>query len=431
MVDAPALPGESFEGRTQTSIKRDFRLLWTGEGISMLGTEMSKFAIPLLALKQLDAGASEIGLLRAAGSAPMLVILLFAGVWVDRFRRRPVMVASNLVQASVLLLLGLLAVQGALHFSVLLAGALVIGVAMVFFDVAYPSFIPTVVPRENITRATGRLYGAQSFAQAAGPGLSGFLVGRLGASWVLIIDALTFVVSTACLVGLQVREAAPKKAVRALWKDMWAGLDSTLRHPILRPTILTAGVYNYWETAATTVFLVYAVDQLGIGIATLGVVLSAGSVGGLVGAAVSGRVVERLGLGRALVWTFVPGALLPMLWFVPRDASAGSIAAFTLTFFAINLCVSIYSVQALSLRVSVTPTGMRGRVSASTWLFVLGSVPLGALTGGALASFIGLRATLAVAVVGIPFSLLILLRSSVPRLRTIPSLDEDYWSRYA
>ncbi|MFH0244289.1 MFS transporter [Streptomyces sp. HK10] len=410
---------------------RNFRLLWGGQAISLLGNELTKLAIPLLALGQLHASSAQVGLLRASGTAPTLVIMLFVGVWVDRLRRRPLLIASNLFQAAVLMLLTALALSGSLSFVMLATAALALGAAGVVFEVAYPSFIPTVVPTERLPSANGRLFGAQSVAEAAGPGLAGVLVAWFGAGWVLLVDAVSFVVSAVTVLAIRVRESVPAPSEgRRVLGEIKTGMRALLGHSLLRATVLAAGLYNFWESSLATVFLVHAVRGLGISEATLGLILGGGSVGAIVGTAVSAFVVRRYGLGPTLAVNFTAGCLLPLLLLLPNGNGLGTVVAFTVIFFSTTFCIALYSVQALTVRQAATPDHMRGRVLASGWLFILGSIPLGALLGGFLGGLLTPWTALAVSALGLPMAMLFLLPSPVPRLTGLPAVEHQYWERF-
>lgn len=413
------------------SPERNFRLLWVGQAISMVGSEVSKLAVPLLALRELHADAAQVGLLRAGSTVPALVCTVFVGVLVDRVRRRTLLAATNLAQAALLTAVTVLALGHHLDFPGLVVAAFVLGVAAVFFDVGYPTFVPTVVPRERLGSANSRLFGAQSVAEAVGPGLAGLLVARFGAAWALLLDAVSFVVSAGTLVALRVREEVLPRARPRLIADIRGGIRATLGHPLLRPLIVSVGISNFWDSAANTVFLVYAVRELGLSTTALGLVLGAGSVGAIAGSMVSTRLVRRFGLGRTITRVAVIASVASFLLLIPRDAGIASITLLVAAFAGWTMCDAIYSIQSVSIRQSATPEAMRGRVSSTGWLFVFGSLPLGALTGGALGELIGLRSALAVSLIGMLPALVVLLRSPVVRLTGMPEVDERYWSRFA
>ncbi len=411
--------------------ERNFRLLWIGQGISMVGSEVTKLAVPLLALHELHAGSAQVGLLRAGSTTPALDVTLFVGVFVDRMRRRTLLVTTNLAQAALLIAVVALVAGDHLDFPALVVASFVLGVASVFFDVAYPTFVPTVVPRDLLTTANSRLFGAQSVAEAVGPGIAGLLVARFGAAWALLLDAASFLVSAGTLLALRVREAAVPLSRPRFVSEIRSGMRATLGHPLLRPLIVSVGISNFWDSAANTVFLVYAVRELGLSTSTVGLVLGAGSVGAIVGSMCSTPVVGRFGLGRTIAGVVVLASAASFLLLVPRNSQPWSIAVLVVAYAGWTLCDAIYSIQSVSIRQAATPERMRGRVAATGWVFILGSIPLGALAGGALGELIGLWPALAVSLIGMLPALGVLLRSPVVRLASLPEVDELYWSRFA
>jgi MFS family permease len=228
-----------------------------------------------------------------------------------------------------------------------------------------------------------------------------------------------------------VREEVRPRARPRLIADIRGGIRATLGHPLLRPLIVSVGISNFWDSAANTVFLVYAVRELGLSTTALGLVLGAGSVGAIAGSMVSTRLVRRFGLGRTIMRVAVIASAASFLLLIPSDAGIASIILLVAAFAGWTMCDAIYSIQSVSIRQSATPQAMRGRVSSTGWLFVFGSLPLGAITGGALGELIGLRLALAVSLIGMLPALVVLLRSPVVRLTGMPEVDERYWSRFA
>lgn len=407
---------------------RNIWTLWTGQTVSLLGSELTKLALPLLALHRLHATAAQVGMLRAGGTAPTLVTVLFVGVWADRFRKKPLLMSANLAQAVLLAALAALTLTGSLSFGVLLTAVLLLGVAATIFQVAYPSFVPAVVPVDRLSGANARLFSSQSVAEAAGPGLAGLSISWGGPALVMLLDAGSFVFSAGAIRAVRVTEtAAPASRDRAVLRDLSVGLRAMAGHPILRSTVLAAGIYNFWEGAMLTVFLVYAVRDLALDNGLLGVALGGGGVGAIAGAAVSGWTVQKMRLGRVLVAAYTIGCLAPLLLLLSDRAEvAVPFAAFLVAAFG----TALYSVQAITVRQAATPPFMRGRIAAVSWLFVLGSMPLGVLFGGLLGSGAGLYPALVLSVAGLPLGVLPLLMSPVPRLASLPAGNGPYWERF-
>jgi MFS family permease len=411
--------------------RRGLQLLWTGQGVSMLGSEVTKLVVPLIALRDFHATTLQIGLIRFASTAPVLVLTFLVGALVDRLRRRRLLIGTNLVQAA---LVGTLVVLSGTHYlriTTLIFAAFVLGVAAVFFTVAWPTFVPTVVPRDDLTRANSRLFGAQSVAEAAGPGLAGLMMAQAGATWALLLDSLSFVVSAATLLTLRAGDASPVGSVTRLFRDIVTGVRATLGHPLLRTTIVSIGISNFFDSAANTIFLVYAVRVLGLDPRLLGLVLGCGSIGAIIGSLLSARLVERFGLGVTISRVAVITPVVACALLIPRSASPWSAAILIPAFGGWTMGDAIYSVQAVSIRQAATADQMRGRVSATGWFFVLGGIPVGALAGGLLGEAAGLWVALAISLAGMLPARLMLLRPQVSRLTSLPAADEAYWRRYA
>lgn len=408
----------------------NLRLLWSGQLVSQIGSEVTKLALPLYALSVLHATSGQVGLLRAAAFAPVMIAMPLIGVWTDRLRRRPVLIAVNTAQAAVLALLAAVAFDSDAGLVVLVAGVAVLGVLAQFGEVGYPALVPAVVEDGDLARANGRLFGAQSIAETAGPGLAGMLLGWVGLGWVLALDALSFLVATVTLLRIRVVETVRDRAERHLLREITVGLRVVVAHPLLRATIATATTYNLLDSAATTVFLVHAANDLGMSITQIGVVLGCGSVGAILGSFASSKFAALLGIGRAMTLMQAAGTILPFALVLPGDASLGSVALCTAVFVAWCFSIAAYSVQALSIRQSVTPGHLLGRVMAGSWVFVLGAVPIGALLGGAAGNAWGPGTALVVALLALPISLIVLAMSEVPRLTALPKPDPAFWERH-
>jgi Na+/melibiose symporter-like transporter len=413
--------------RTSTNL----RLLVSGQLLSLVGSEVTKLALPLYALGTLHATSGETGLLRAAALAPALVAAPLVGVWVDRLPRRQVLVVTALAQAGVLVAVAAALTDEDSGIGLFVAGVVVLGVLAQIGEVAYPSFVPTVAGEGELARANGRLFGAQSFAEAVGPGLAGVLLARMGLGLVLLLDALTFLVAAATLLRVRVRETVAPRTRRPLHQDVTVGVRAVLTHPLLRTTVLVAAAYNVLDTAATTAFLVHATTGLGMSTAQVGVVIGGAGAGAVLGSALSRRLCAAVGLGRGMVATFAAGTVAPVPLLFADDASLKTVLLCAVVFAVWAFCVTAYSVQALCVRQAVTPEPLMGRVMAGSWLFVLGALPVGALLGGAAGDTWGAGAALAAAVCALPLTLFLLANSPVPKLVVLPGVDESFWRVHA
>lgn len=407
---------------------RDFVKLWGGETVSLMGSQVTDLALPLVAIVTLHAGAFQVGLLNVARYVPFVVLSLLAGVWFDRHRRRPTLIAANLGRAGLIALVPLAALLGWLSMPLLYAVGLGTGVLTVLFDVGILSYVPGLVERRQLAEANSKIATSYSLAGICGPGLGGFLVGVLTAPIALAVDAVSYLVSAVALGRIRRPEAAPEPvAARSVAADIAEGLRTVVGNRILRHLATQSAAFNLFVNVVITVFLVYAVRVLHLAPTQLGVVVGAGSAGALVGALSANRLRTTLGFGRTLWLSTVLACLTPPLLLVPDGADPVSLAVLGGTLAVHGANLAIFNVNSLTLRQTVTPDRLLGRMNASYRLVLYATVPLGALLGGALAQAIGLRTALAVGVLGVACPLAWLAFSPVFRLREMPTgpLEED------
>ena len=405
---------------------RDFLRLWAGETVSLFGSQVTELAMPLVAVYTLSANARQLGLLNAARFAPFLLVTLLAGVLVDRHRRRPILIGSNLGRALLIGLIPLLAAAHWLRMPSLYVLAFAVGVLTVFFDVAYLAYLPSLVDRRVLLEGNTKLQASASAAQVGGPGLGGLLVQLFGAPGALLADAVSYLVSVATLGGIRTGEPQPP-AVTAdarVWQrlrhDIGEGLRVTFTNPLLRPMAGLAATYNLFEQAIITVFVLYAIRRLGLSAGLLGLVLSAGAAGALLGSVTAGAAGRRMGIGVAFLGGVVVECAAMLL--VPAvRGPLGLVVPVLVAAFALNgLGLGLTNVYAVSLRQTSTPDQLLGRVNASYRFLSFGSIPLGALLGGFLGQALGLRPALTIAAVALLSTILWLLLSPIPRLRALP-----------
>ncbi|MHA6626088.1 MFS transporter [Pseudonocardia sichuanensis] len=399
---------------------RDFLLLWSGEALSQVGTMVSHLALPLLAATALHATPWQMGLLVAAERAGFLLVGLPAGVLVDRLPRRPVMITADLVRFVLFASIPVAWWLGHLGFGQLIAVALLGGFATVFFDVGYQSVLPAVVGRGGLVEGNAKLESTRAAAEAAGPALGGGLVQLAGAASAVLLDAVSYLVSAACLARMRTVEVvAPREESRTLRADMGEGLRYVLGHPLLRPIVLCTGTANLFGGVLAAVSVLFLAGELGLSAGTVGLVLAAGSVGGVLGALTAGRWIRRFGQARMLV-----AALLvtgPVALVIPLTSAGAGLAWFALGTFAVAYGGVVYNVAQVSFRQTVCPDRLLGRMNASIRFLVWGTIPVGGLLGGALGELLGLRATLLVVGAGMVVAPLWLVASPLRRLRELPS----------
>ncbi len=413
---------------------RDFMSFWTGQSASLFGTQVTKLALPLTAILTLGAGAGQLGLLRTAEFLPFLLLSLPAGIWVDRRRRRPLMIAADLARLALLALVPLLAFPHLLHIWHLYGVALLVGVFTVLFDLSYLSYVPGLVRREHLVEANSKLMTSTSVAEIGGPGLGGLLVQALTAPAALLVDAASYLASALCVARIDSPEPAPPPPERPapLRHEVADGLRLVFANPYLRAIAGEGFTFNFFLQFVETLFVLYAVRQLGFSPGLVGAVIGLGSVGGLVGSVAAAHLAARMRFGPAIVLGVVVACSGPVLLpLAARPLPAVvvlAVAAWVLIGFGSGLC----NVLAVSLRQTVTPDGSLGRMNASMRLALYGAIPLGALAAGFLGGAIGLRPTLFVAGAGFFLALLPVVLSPIPRLAELPAAaGEDAPARQA
>jgi MFS family permease len=399
---------------------RDFLMLWSGETVSQVGTMVSHLALPLLAATVLSATPWEMGLLTAAETAAFLLVGLPAGVLMDRVRRRPVMITADVVRFVLFASVPRAWWWGVLTFAQLVTVALLGGIATVFFDVGYQSVLPSVVGRAGLVEGNAKLESTRAAAHATGPAMGGGLVQLAGAANAVLLDALSYLVSAAFLARMRTVEPVPEPVPgRSLRADMAEGLRYVVGHPLLRPIVLCTGTSNLFGGVLAAVSVLFLARELGLPAGVVGLVLAAGSAGGVVGALTAGRWIRRFGQGRVLVAALLVAA--PLTLVLPLTGSGAGLGWFAAATFSMAYGGVVYNVAQVSFRQSVCPDRLLGRMNASIRFLVWGTIPLGGLLGGALGELIGLRATLLVTAAGLALAPLWLVASPLRRLRDLPS----------
>ncbi len=375
----------------------NFSLLWAGEGVSVLGAMTTTVVVPLLAVTEFDAGARWMGLLTAAAWLPWLVVGLPAGAWVDRLDPRRVMVVADLVAALAVGSVPLAYLLGVLGLPHLLAAALAGGACSVFFRTAYGAFVPRVVREEDLDAANGRLYGTESAMQVAGPGVGGLLVQLVGAALAVVADVVSFLVSAACLWRIDPRtlRPAPERPARGRLRDEIAdGVGIVRRDPFLRFFSLQGAASNFALTGYGSLLVLFLVRDLDVRPATVGLLVSAGSVGGLVGAAVATPLARRVGTARAMRWLQLLGG--PTALLVPFAGPGAAVALVPVGVALVGVGVVGANVVRSAFRQRYTPPHLLGRTMSASSVLNFGTMPLAGLVAGWLGTSRGVQPTILV-----------------------------------
>ncbi len=400
---------------------RNFLTLWAGQALSQFGAQITELAIPVLAVLLLGATEWEVGLLSAAQVAAFLVVGLPAGAWIDRVRKRRVMMAADLVRAAALASIPVLWALDVLAVWQLIVVALIVGVAMVFFDVSYQSILPALVRPAQIAEANGKLESTHQLANLGGPAVGGWLLGILSAPLAILTTVLTYLASFLALAFTRDREVPhPAAERRALPREIGEGLRWVFGNALLRRIVATTGVSNLFATLSFTLLPIFLLRELDFTPAAMGVVFSLSAVGGLLGAVVTPRIVARLGegpaipvsaLGFSLAAVFLPvAALVPAVAF-PLLVVQGFVSSFT---------VLVYNITQVTFRQRVTPPRLLGRMNASVRFCVWGVMPLAALAAGGLGTWLGTVPTLWIGAVGGLLSAAPVVFGPFWRLRALP-----------
>jgi MFS family permease len=372
----------------------------------------------------LNADPAQMGLLRAVEYAPAALFGLFAGVWIDRVRRRPVLILTDLGRGLLLGSVPLALFLGVRDMNYLYAVGFLVGALTIFFSVAYAAYLPSLVRRESLVAANGRLEASRSVAGILGPGLSGTLVQLLTAPLAILVDAASFFVSAALMLFIRAPEPEIKRREAGLWREIGAGLRATFGHPLLRLILVTSAIFNLFTGILNAQFVLYATRDLHITPLGIGGIGVASSVCGLLAASLAGWIGARVGIGRTIT---VATSLIAAGWFVLPLAQGTPELATLLVAGGSGFAAmgdGLYNVNAGSLRQLVTPHALQGRVSASMRVVIWGVQPLGALAGGSLGVAIGLRYTLLITACGYLLGFLFALFSPLRGLRGVPTLDE-------
>lgn len=397
-------------------------LLWTGQSVSELGSAVTIVALPLTAVVLLRASTLQVGLLAAAGTLPFLLIALPAGLIVDRTAKRRLMIYCDLARMLIIGSIPAAYALGVLSIAQLYAAALLAGVLTVFFDVAYQSYVPGLIGREQLVDGNGKLGATQSFAQVAGPGLGGALFGFLRAG-AMSADAVSYGVSSASMLLIRAREpertTAAAGQVTRLRTELLAGLAFVAGNPILRKVAACTGTANLFSAMTFAVEIIFMVRVLHVRPAYTGLLIAIGSIGGVIGGIVSGSLARWIGSAR-IIWVSMlvfsaPTVLLPL-------AEPGwRIVLIPAGLFGFAFASVLYNIAQLSFRQSICPPHLLGRMNAAIRWIVWGTLPLGSLLGGVLGSALGVRPTIWIGVIGAWASGLWVLFSPLRGMRDIPA----------
>jgi MFS family permease len=406
---------------------RDFLKLWSAESISVFGSQFTQLALPLVAVLLLDASAFAVSALVVIEFLPFILFAIPAGVWVDRLPRKPILVIADIARAVLLVSIPIAYAFDSLTLGHLYVVGFFVGVGTVFFDVAYQSYLPSLVERDQLVEGNSKLEVTRSTSQLAGPAAAGGIVTALSAPVAVLLDAISFLVSALFLFAIRKDEKLPERAADGSRPSMLAdareGLRFVIRNPYLRPISICTGTSNFFWSMGGALLVVYAIRELDMSAATLGLAFSLGNAGPLLAAFTTARISARLGVGPTILVTAMTFSLAMIL--VPLATPGTAVPVLVASALIGGFGAVAYNITQLSFRQAICPERMQGRMNAVIRFLVWGTMPLGALLGGALGTWFGIRTALWVAAIGALFTFLPILFSPVPKLRAMPEPEHE------
>ncbi len=404
----------------------DFLKLWSAETVSQFGTQISLLALPLVAIDVLHVSAFKVAAMTTVEFLPFLLVSLPAGVWVDRLSRRPILVAGDLARAGLLASIPIANAMDVLTIWQLYGVGFVVGIATVFFDIAYQSYLPSLVERRQIIDGNAKLEISRSAAQLGGPGIAGLLVGWLRAPAAILFDGISFLGSALFIFSIRKTEIAqadraPRRKMRT---ELREGLSYVLRHPYLKNIAACTAIFNFFGLLGFAILLVFARRRLHLSPEAIGLAFTLSNFGPLLAALTANKIFARLGVGRTIiVSSILGGPMFLVIPFAPRGHAA--LALLIPAMLVGGFMGVVYNIAQVSLRQAITPERLQGRMNSVMRFIVWGAIPLGSFVGGILASLIGLKATLIVSGIGTSLAFLPVLFSPVRSVRKMPELVEE------
>jgi MFS family permease len=407
----------------------DFLKLWSAETISQFGTQVSQLALPLVAILVLDASTFEVAALATVEFLPFILFTLPAGVWVDRLPRRPILIAGDFGRAALLLSIPVAYVADVLTLGQLFVVGFLVGICTVFFDVAYQSYLPALVERNHIIEGNSKLEISRSSAQISGPGFAGLLIQIFTAPYAILVDAISFLGSGLFVLGIRkYEERRPAANIggekSSLWTELKEGLRFVLGNPNLRAQAGCTATSNFFSNVLFAIVLVFFVRELELSPGVIGIVFSVGGVGSLVAAFTAGRLSKRFGIGPTTIAVGIlwgPSNLL--IAFAPTGTAA--VPFLVVALLTAGFAIAAYNIVQVSYRQAICPPRLQGRMNSVMRFIVWGTIPIGALTGGVLGSWVGLRETIVIGAVGGSLAILWIVFSPQRHLREMPEPLED------
>jgi predicted MFS family arabinose efflux permease len=380
----------------------DFMKLWIGQTISEFGSRITREGLPLTAILVLGVSADQVGLLVALSALPILIFSLIAGAWVDRLRRRPVMIVADALRFGLLLLIPVAALTNTLSFGLIVLVATLHSAFTMLFRIAYHAYLPALLTDQELLEGNTKLATSESLAEIGGPPLAGVLIQWLGAPFAIFFDALSFLGSVISLSAIRTVESTPesKRETTNLWGEILTGIQFIRRTPLLMVLAVSKTARQFFGNFYAVLYSLFALRVLGLSPGQLGFVIAFGGIGSLCGALFTQGLTRRFGLIRTIALMLGIGATVG--WLTPFAGGAvwQAMGMLIIAQLVNDAAISVAGIAEISLRQMITPDMMLGRVNATLEFLQTGIAPLGALVGGLLATWCGVRETLLIAVIG-------------------------------
>lgn len=404
----------------------DFLKLWGAYSTSVLGTQLASLAYSLTAVITLQASSFEVGLLAACGPAASGMVGLFAGVVVDRFSRKPLLILSDIARAALVLTIPAAYLLGILRIEQLYIVAFLMGIFSMLADVGIMAYMPALLKKDELVEGNSKFTATDSIAVIAGTGTSGLLVQALTAPIAIIVDSVSFILSALFLTTIKGAETPPNSGEerQSIWKDIGEGLSFVYRHPVLRPLSEEIGLYFFFIYLFIPIFNLYAIRELGFEPFLLGLVIAVLGAGFMVSALTVKRITGLIGIGPTMIGGAFLNAVSIFLMSLQGGSKTATVAILMGGHFFLAIGIQAVAINLMSVRQAITPDRLQGRMNASFRFVNVCLMTLGSLTAGILGETIGLRATIMVSAVGLILPFLRLLFSPVRSLREIPATIE-------
>jgi predicted MFS family arabinose efflux permease len=397
----------------------DFLKFWAGQSISVFGSQFSPLAIGTIAVLSLKATGFQLGLLGFLNTIPFLTLGLLVGVWVDRHRRRRIMILADIGRSLTLVTIPVAAIFLGLTLNLLYAVTLVAGVLTLFFEISYQAYVPSLVDRQRIVEANSKLEATRTLGIGMGPAAAGAAITLFSAPTAILGDTLGYLASSFSLLWIRKPEEPPSTANReSVAHDIMEGLSLVIREPRLRAIAAATGTSNLFGNAYGVILLKYAYENLAMSPLEFGVALGSASAGGVVGALAATRLAKRMGVGNAIIFgaSLYSFVMIALYFATPSTA----FVTFVLVQFVSTIGVLLYNVVQVSYRQSLVPKEIQGRMNATMRTIVWGTIPVGSLLGGFFADAYGIRETVGVMTVLACLAVLWISISPVRKVREFP-----------